>query len=127
MDREHVHMNSTRWLTLSDFTEWLGTEGHAEVDYQEGKGWFLAYIDKDPQTMARKKELEKLMRKKDRDESEEAMKIQQMIEEGKIKESISFFEGILLSESILSIQISAIGHWGQSSLNFFAQAYFFLL
>ena len=24
MDRDHVHMNSTRWLTLSQFTEWLG-------------------------------------------------------------------------------------------------------
>ena len=38
MDRDHVHMNSTRWLTLSQFTEWLGKNGYCEVDYQEGKG-----------------------------------------------------------------------------------------
>ena len=34
MDRHHIHMNATRWLTLSEFTEWLGKEGYAEVDYQ---------------------------------------------------------------------------------------------
>ena len=38
MDRDHVHMNSTKWLTLSEFTEWLGKNGYCEVDYQEGKG-----------------------------------------------------------------------------------------
>ena len=26
-DREHVHMNSTQWETLTDFTKWLGREG----------------------------------------------------------------------------------------------------
>lgn len=87
MDRDHVHMNSTRWLTLSEFTEWLGKEGHCEVDYQEGKGWFLAYVDKDPETMARKKELQKLMKRKNKDNYEEQLKIEQMIEEGKIKEA----------------------------------------
>lgn len=25
--REHVHMNSTQWETLTDFTKWLGREG----------------------------------------------------------------------------------------------------
>ena len=34
MDRDHIHMNATRWLTLSEFTEWLGKEGHCEADYQ---------------------------------------------------------------------------------------------
>lgn len=25
--REHIHMNSTQWETLTDFTKWLGREG----------------------------------------------------------------------------------------------------
>jgi len=87
MDRDHVHMNSTRWLTLSEFTEWLGKEEHCEVDYQEGKGWFLAYIDKDPETMARKKELKKMMKRKNNDEFHEQQKIEKLIEDGKIKEA----------------------------------------
>ena len=87
MDRDHVHMNSTRWLTLSQFTEWLGKEGHCEVDYQEGKGWFIAFVDNDPLTLARKKELKKLMRKRNRDDENEQTRIEQLIQEGKIKEA----------------------------------------
>lgn len=26
-DRQHIHMNATRWETLTDFTKWLGREG----------------------------------------------------------------------------------------------------
>ena len=26
-DREHIHMNSTQWETLTDFVKWLGREG----------------------------------------------------------------------------------------------------
>jgi len=87
MDRHHIHMNATKWLTLSEFTEWLGKEGYAEVDYQDGKGWFLAYIDRDPQTLARKKEIEKMMRKQDREEDEQRIKIDMLIQEGKMKEA----------------------------------------
>ena len=27
-DREHIHMNSTQWETLTDFVKWLGREGY---------------------------------------------------------------------------------------------------
>ena len=26
-DRDHVHMNSTQWETLTEFVKWLGREG----------------------------------------------------------------------------------------------------
>lgn len=26
-DRQHIHMNATRWETLTEFTKWLGREG----------------------------------------------------------------------------------------------------
>ena len=26
-DRQHTHMNSTQWETLSEFVKWLGREG----------------------------------------------------------------------------------------------------
>jgi len=26
-DRDHTHMNSTQWLTLTDFVKWMGREG----------------------------------------------------------------------------------------------------
>ena len=45
-DKHHVHMNSTKWLTLTDFVKFLGREGYCKVDQTE-KGWHLVYIKKD--------------------------------------------------------------------------------
>jgi len=53
-DRHHTHMNSTQWETLTDFVKWLGKEGHCKVDQTE-KGWFIQYIDRDPETIERQK------------------------------------------------------------------------
>lgn len=56
-NKTHVHMNATRWTTLSGFVQYLGKTGKCVVDETE-KGWFIQYIDRDPQKIARKKELE---------------------------------------------------------------------
>ncbi|KAL5213499.1 hypothetical protein ABZP36_024346 [Zizania latifolia] len=45
-DRHHVHMNSTRWATLTEFVKFLGREGHCKVE-DTPKGWFITYIDRD--------------------------------------------------------------------------------
>jgi DNA/RNA-binding protein KIN17 len=57
-DRNHIHMNSTKWMTLTNFVQYLGREGIAIVDQTE-KGWFLTYIDRDPETIRRQLEIEK--------------------------------------------------------------------
>ena len=53
-ERDHTHMNATQWETLTEFIKWLGREGHCVVD-ETPKGWFVAYIDKDPEVIARQK------------------------------------------------------------------------
>uniref|UniRef100_H3D522 Kin17 DNA and RNA binding protein n=1 Tax=Tetraodon nigroviridis TaxID=99883 RepID=H3D522_TETNG len=55
-DRQHIHMNATRWETLTDFTKWLGREGLCKVD-ETPKGWYIQYIDRDPETIRRQEEL----------------------------------------------------------------------
>ena len=45
-------MNSTRWPTLTDFVKHLGKESLCEVNETE-KGWFITYIDRDPEVLAR--------------------------------------------------------------------------
>ena len=42
-DREHIHMNATKWLSLTDFVKWLGREGICKVDETE-KGWFIKLV-----------------------------------------------------------------------------------
>ncbi|XP_041346944.1 DNA/RNA-binding protein KIN17-like isoform X2 [Gigantopelta aegis] len=78
-NRDHVHMNSTMWETLTDFVKWVGKEGKCIVDYTE-KGWFVAYIDRNPEAiklMESKQKKEKM----DLDDEEKTAKfIQQQIE-----------------------------------------------
>lgn len=57
-DKQHLHMNATRWLTLTSFVKWLGREGHCTVDETE-KGWFITYIDRDPDTIRKQESLAK--------------------------------------------------------------------
>mmetsp|Transcript_12737 Transcript_12737/g.15809 ORF Transcript_12737/g.15809 Transcript_12737/m.15809 type:complete len:224 (+) Transcript_12737:307-978(+) len=66
-DRDHVHMNATYWGTLSTFVQYLGREGKCTVDETE-KGWYIAWIDNDPETLAR---LAKGEKKKQHDQDDE--------------------------------------------------------
>ncbi|XP_053321397.1 DNA/RNA-binding protein KIN17 [Spea bombifrons] len=79
--REHVHMNSTQWETLTDFTKWLGREGFCKVD-ETPKGWYIQYIDRDPETIRRQQELEK-KKKQDLDDEEKTAKfIEEQVKRG---------------------------------------------
>jgi len=49
-DKHHQHMNSTRWVTLTEFVKHLGRTGVARVDETE-KGWFIAWIDNSPKAL----------------------------------------------------------------------------
>ena len=57
-ERDHIHMNSTKWLTLTEFVQHLGKSGKCVVDQTE-KGWYVTWIDRDPETIARQEALEK--------------------------------------------------------------------
>ncbi|KAK0462057.1 domain of Kin17 curved DNA-binding protein-domain-containing protein [Desarmillaria tabescens] len=61
-DKHHLHMNSTRWVTLTEFVKHLGRTGVARVDETE-KGWFIAWIDNSPKALAK---AEASMKKRER-------------------------------------------------------------
>ncbi|XP_045444582.1 DNA/RNA-binding protein KIN17 isoform X5 [Pipistrellus kuhlii] len=92
--REHIHMNATQWETLTDFTKWLGREGLCKVD-ETPKGWYIQYIDRDPETIRRQLELEK-KKKQDLDDEEKTAKfIEEQVRrglEGKEQEAPVFTE-----------------------------------
>lgn len=67
-DRNHIHMNATRWVTLTGFVKWCGRTGKCIVDETE-KGWFIQYIDRDPDTVAREERKNKKL-KMDKDDEE---------------------------------------------------------
>jgi DNA/RNA-binding protein KIN17 len=57
-DKQHVHMNSTMWASLTDFCKYLGKQGKCVVEETE-RGWFLEYIERDAGKMARQEALVK--------------------------------------------------------------------
>ena len=45
-DRNHVHMNATKWATLAIFVQYLGRSGKCVVDETE-RGWYVSFIERD--------------------------------------------------------------------------------
>lgn len=58
MDKHHIHMNSTKWATLTDFVQYLGKKGICVVEETE-RGWYVTYIERDPALLARQEALQK--------------------------------------------------------------------
>lgn len=84
-DRNHIHMNGTKWMSLTGFVNYLGRAGICHVDQTE-KGWFIQYIDRDPETLRRQQELEK-KRKLDVDDRErQLIYLEKQIERAKEKD-----------------------------------------
>lgn len=88
-DKEHVHMNATRWKTLSEFVKSLGREGVCRVEDGE-KGLWLAWIDNSPEAMRRADAIRKKERQDRGDEEREQRAIEEAMEraraEGKLAE-----------------------------------------
>jgi len=78
-DKQHLHMNSTRWVTLTEFVKHLGRTGVARVDETE-KGWFLAWIDSSPKALAKQEAAMKKERATTSDEQRERLLIAEQIE-----------------------------------------------
>jgi len=78
-DKHHLHMNATRWVTLSEFCKHLGRCGIARVD-ETDKGWFLAWIDNSPKALAKAEASMKKERATTSDEQRERTLIAEQIE-----------------------------------------------
>jgi len=85
-DKNHLHMNSTRWVTLTEFVKHLGRSGIARVDETE-KGWFLAWIDNSPKALAKQEASMKKERATTSDEQRERMLIAEQIERAAAEKS----------------------------------------
>jgi len=81
-DKSHLHMNATRWVTLSEFAKHLGRSGIARVDETE-KGWFIAWIDSSPKALEKAEASMKKDRMKMSDEQRERLLIAEQIEKAK--------------------------------------------
>ena len=77
-DKEHVHMNATKWETLTGFIHYLGRTGKVVVDESE-EGWWITWIDRDPETIARQDAIAKKEKMAKDDEERLAEFIRQQV------------------------------------------------
>jgi DNA/RNA-binding protein KIN17 len=55
-DKNHLHMNATRWNSLTEFVKYLGREGICRVE-EADKGLQIAHIDSSPEAVKRREML----------------------------------------------------------------------
>lgn len=60
-NKEHIHMNATKWHSLNEFVKYLGREGICRVSNDEDavNGLTIAWIDKSPEALKRHEALRK--------------------------------------------------------------------
>lgn len=75
-NKEHIHMNATKWPSLTELAKHLGREGTCRVEETE-KGLHIAWIDNSPDALRRQ---EALRRKEAQDQGDEQLE-QRMIRE----------------------------------------------
>ncbi|KAL9625377.1 MAG: hypothetical protein Q9160_000440 [Pyrenula sp. 1 TL-2023] len=84
-DKNHLHMNSTRWNSLTEFAKHLGREGVCRVDEEEGDesgrgaGLYISWIDNSPEALRREDALRKKERQERGDEERELQDIEEQI------------------------------------------------
>ncbi|KAL8952451.1 MAG: hypothetical protein Q9222_001642 [Ikaeria aurantiellina] len=77
-NKEHVHMNATRWPSLTEFAKHLGREGICRVDDLE-KGLHIAWIDNSPEALRRQDAIRKKERQDKGDEEREQRLIREQV------------------------------------------------
>ncbi|OTB06113.1 hypothetical protein M426DRAFT_319188 [Hypoxylon sp. CI-4A] len=81
-NKEHVHMNATKWHSLTDFAKHLGREGICRVEETE-KGIHIAWVDDSPEAMRRREAVRRKEMQDKGDEEREQMMIREQIRRAK--------------------------------------------
>ncbi|EXJ62579.1 hypothetical protein A1O7_03017 [Cladophialophora yegresii CBS 114405] len=89
-NKEHIHMNATRWNSLTEFAKYLGREGICRVDEDEknearggASALMISWIDNSPEALRRQEAIRKKERQDRGDEEREQRMIQEQIRRAK--------------------------------------------
>jgi DNA/RNA-binding protein KIN17 len=83
-DKQHVHMNSTMWASLSDFVQYLGKTGQCVVEQNE-RGWYVTYIERD----ATKLERAEALQRREKGELAAEQAVSQRMQEQRVQAAIA--------------------------------------
>lgn len=107
-DKHHVHMNATRFTSLTKFIQYLGKEGKVKVrglesfvgDEIDPSQLLISYIDRSQQNVLRKAQLEELDKNRESEQQMRSKLLQRQIELAK-QEELANEDGIA-SEVVIS-------------------------
>ncbi|GAP87604.1 putative zinc finger protein RTS2 [Rosellinia necatrix] len=81
-NKEHVHMNATKWPSLTEFAKYLGRESICRVE-ETDKGLHVAWIDDSPDALRRKEAVRRKEMQDKGDEEREQRMIREQIRRAK--------------------------------------------
>ncbi|KXT10155.1 hypothetical protein AC579_9741 [Pseudocercospora musae] len=58
-DKDHVHMNATKWPSLTEFAKYLGREGICRVEEEEERGLYIQWIDDSAEAIRRREDIKR--------------------------------------------------------------------
>lgn len=89
-NKQHIHMNATKWASLTEFAKHLGREGICRVEEDEknesktgASGLMISWIDNSPEALRRQETLRKKERQDRGDEEREQRMIKEQIRRAK--------------------------------------------
>ncbi|KAH6686224.1 zinc finger protein RTS2 [Plectosphaerella plurivora] len=85
--KDHIHMNSTKWPNLTEFAKHLGREGICRVE-ETDKGLHVAWIDNSPEALRRQEELRRKDVQDRGNEEVEQMMIREQIKRAQQAEAL---------------------------------------
>ncbi|KAK4138608.1 hypothetical protein BT67DRAFT_459480 [Trichocladium antarcticum] len=80
--RDHVHLNATRWHSLTDFVKHIAREGIVRAEEKED-GLFIAWVDDSPEAMKRREAVRRKEMSDKGDEEREQMLLRAQIRRAK--------------------------------------------
>jgi len=82
-DKEHIHMNATKWPSLTEFAKYLGREGICRVE-EDDKGIHVSWIDNSPENLRRQDAVRKKERQDRGDEEREQALIKEQVKRAQL-------------------------------------------
>jgi len=108
-EKDHTHMNSTKWTSLTEFVQHLGKSGKCVVDETE-KGWYITWIDRDPEAIARQEASSKKEKLAKDDQEKMAEFIKKQVEldrqrKGNVEEDQPNYTALIRTDAEEKIQL----------------------
>ncbi|PGH23199.1 hypothetical protein AJ80_02729 [Polytolypa hystricis UAMH7299] len=104
--KEHIHMNATKWPSLTEFAKYLGREGICRVEEGDKGGLHVAWIDNSPDALRRQAALRKRERQDRGDEEREQKLIEDQIRRAHRDKEAAGLDDTDVDETSRALQVS---------------------